>query len=138
MTAMGGVAGFTIYQADKQQRDLNEQLASDLRSFWTQKENEAALRANSGGPEETQLGGSGIGSGDEQTGTPTWAIKAVGADRSPYTGKGCVVALLGTGVEVSHPAFRGVTLIQKDFTGPGTEICTAMIRTRRERSSDAP
>jgi subtilisin family serine protease len=117
--AMGGVAGVTIYRADKQQRDLNEQLASDLRSFWTQKGDDAALRTVPGGAEETRPAEGGTESGDGQTGVPSWAIKAVGADRSPYTGKGCVVALLGTGVEASHPAFRGVTLIQKDFTGTG-------------------
>jgi hypothetical protein len=116
--AMGGVAGFTIYRADKQRRDLNEQLASDLKSFWTQKADDTALRAVSDGPEEMRPAEGGTGSGDG-SGMPTWAVKAVGADRSPYTGKGCVVALLGTGVEASHPAFRGVTLIQKDFTGTG-------------------
>ncbi len=57
--AMGGVAGFTIYRADKQQRDLNEQLASDLKSFWTQKGEDTALRAVPDGPEETRPAGAG-------------------------------------------------------------------------------
>ena len=117
--AMGGVAGFTIYRADKQQRDLDEQLASDLKSFWAQKGEDTALQAVPDGPEETRPGGAGADSGNGQTGVSTWAIKAVGADQSRYTGRGSVIALVGTGVEASHPAFRGVTLIQKDFTGTG-------------------
>jgi hypothetical protein len=53
------------------------------------------------------------------TAAPTWGVTAVGADRTPYVGKGCVVALLGTGIDAHHPAFRGVTLVQRDFTGEG-------------------
>jgi subtilisin family serine protease len=49
----------------------------------------------------------------------TWGIQAVGADTSPYTGDGIVVAVLDTGIDASHPAFAGVELIQKDFTGEG-------------------
>lgn len=48
-----------------------------------------------------------------------WGVKAVGADTSPLTGKGIVVAVLDTGIDASHPAFAGVQLIQKDFTGEG-------------------
>jgi hypothetical protein len=116
--AMGGVAGFTIYRADKQQRDLNEQLASDLKSFWRQRGEDTNLRAVPDGTEETRSAEGGTNSGDG-SGVPTWAIKAVGADQSRYTGRGSVIALVGTGVEASHPAFRGVTLIQKDFTATG-------------------
>lgn len=118
VAVMGGLAGFTIYRADRQRHDLNEQLASDLKSFWTQKEDDATLKTIPGGPEEIWLGQGGAGPGD-QSGIATWAIKAVGADRSRYTGKGSIIALIGTGVEAAHPAFRGVTLIQKDFTGDG-------------------
>lgn len=49
----------------------------------------------------------------------TWGLKATGADRSPFTGEGIVVAVLDTGIDASHPAFAGVELIQKDFTGEG-------------------
>jgi subtilisin family serine protease len=51
--------------------------------------------------------------------TVTWGVKAVGADTSPFSGDGVVVAVLDTGIDASHPAFAGVDIIQKDFTGEG-------------------
>lgn len=48
-----------------------------------------------------------------------WGVKAVGADTSPFSGDGIVVAVLDTGIDASHPAFAGVDIIQKDFTGEG-------------------
>ena len=48
-----------------------------------------------------------------------WGVKAVGADTSPFSGDGIVVAVLDTGIDASHPAFSGVNIIQKDFTGEG-------------------
>ncbi|WP_077921448.1 S8 family serine peptidase [Spirosoma sp. 209] len=48
-----------------------------------------------------------------------WGIQAVGADTSPFTGNGIVVAVLDTGIDATHPAFAGVTLVQQDFTGEG-------------------
>lgn len=48
-----------------------------------------------------------------------WGIQAVGADTSPFTGNGIVVAVLDTGIDAAHPAFAGVNLIQQDFTGEG-------------------
>jgi subtilisin family serine protease len=61
----------------------------------------------------------------EVTATPAaddgiaWGVKAVGADTSPFSGKGIVVAILDTGIDASHPAFTGVQITQKDFTGDG-------------------
>lgn len=49
----------------------------------------------------------------------TWGVKAVGADTSPFSGDGIVVAVLDTGIDASHPAFAGVDIVQKDFTGEG-------------------
>ena len=49
----------------------------------------------------------------------TWGVRAVGADTSPQTGEGIVVAVLDTGIDASHPAFAGVELVQRDFTGEG-------------------
>jgi subtilisin family serine protease len=49
----------------------------------------------------------------------TWGVKAVKADTSPFTGEGIVVAVLDTGIDATHPAFRGVELVQRDFTGEG-------------------
>ena len=46
----------------------------------------------------------------------TWGVKAVGADNSPFSGNGAVVAVLDTGIDPSHPAFAGVQLERKNFT----------------------
>jgi len=46
----------------------------------------------------------------------TWGVKAVGADTSPFTGDGVVVAVLDTGIDATHPAFAGVNLVKKNFT----------------------
>ncbi len=51
---------------------------------------------------------------------PAWGIDAVGATGSPVDGKGIVVAVLDTGIDAGHPAFAGVTLDQRDFTGSGS------------------
>lgn len=48
-----------------------------------------------------------------------WGIPAVGADLSAYTGQGVVVSVLDTGIDASHAAFQGVTLVQEDFSGSG-------------------
>ncbi|MDE1169059.1 MAG: S8 family serine peptidase [Pseudomonas sp.] len=48
-----------------------------------------------------------------------WGLAAVGANDTPYTGAGVTVAVLDTGIEAKHPAFEGVELIQKDFSGDG-------------------
>ncbi len=48
-----------------------------------------------------------------------WGIEAVGAQSSSFSGTGIVIAVLDTGIDSSHPAFAGVNLVQKDFTGEG-------------------
>jgi subtilisin family serine protease len=48
-----------------------------------------------------------------------WGVHAVGADTSSFDGTGVVVAVLDTGIDRKHPAFKGVELIEKDFTGDG-------------------
>ena len=47
---------------------------------------------------------------------PTWGIKAVGADTSPFNGAGVVAAILDTGIDSAHPAFAGVQLERRNFT----------------------
>lgn len=59
------------------------------------------------------LGASRASAGD------AWGIAAVGADRSPFTGDGVTVAVLDTGIDGAHPAFAGVELIERDFSGDG-------------------
>jgi subtilisin family serine protease len=48
-----------------------------------------------------------------------WGIAAVLADTTPWTGEGVTVAVLDTGIDAKHPAFKGITIKQKDFTGTG-------------------
>jgi subtilisin family serine protease len=52
-------------------------------------------------------------------GGDSWAIAAVGADKSPFDGAGCKVAVLDTGIEATHPAFAGVNLHEQDFSRTG-------------------
>ena len=57
--------------------------------------------------------------GDDAPGGVAWGVSAVGADTSARTGAGVVVAVLDTGIDATHPAFTGVTLVQADFSGSG-------------------
>ncbi|OKS84586.1 S8 family peptidase [Mucilaginibacter polytrichastri] len=50
---------------------------------------------------------------------PLWNIKAIGADTSPYQGAGVRICILDTGIDRSHPAFAGIRITEKDFTGEG-------------------
>jgi subtilisin family serine protease len=49
----------------------------------------------------------------------TWGVSAIGADTSPFTGQGIIVAVLDTGIDKAHPAFAGVDVVEQDFTGEG-------------------
>jgi len=57
----------------------------------------------------------------EEAGDVTWGLRAVGADSSPFSGDGIVVAVLDTGIETSHPAFAGVELMRRNFTDEGDD-----------------
>jgi subtilisin family serine protease len=48
-----------------------------------------------------------------------WGIAAVGADTSRRSGEGVLVAVLDTGIDSRHPAFAGMTLEERDFSGAG-------------------
>jgi subtilisin family serine protease len=58
---------------------------------------------------------------DPLAGGSTWGVKAVGADTSPFTGAGAVVAVLDTGIDPTHAAFTGVTLVRRNFTSDGDD-----------------
>jgi subtilisin family serine protease len=47
----------------------------------------------------------------------SWGLKAIGADQSDLSGAGVTVAVLDTGIDPGHAAFKGMTLEQQDFTG---------------------
>jgi subtilisin family serine protease len=49
----------------------------------------------------------------------TWGVEAVGALDSTLTGAGITVAVLDTGIEAGHPAFAGIEIVERDFTGSG-------------------
>ena len=49
----------------------------------------------------------------------TWGVFVTGALQSPYVGHGVTVAVLDTGIDAAHEAFRGIELVQRDFTGEG-------------------
>ena len=48
-----------------------------------------------------------------------WGVEAVGALESEFSGAGIKVAVLDTGIDASHEAFRGLKVTQRDFTGEG-------------------
>src|SRR5258708_24796388 len=51
-----------------------------------------------------------------------WGIDAIGASASRWTGAGVVVAVLDTGIQRSHAAFKHLAanqVVEKDFTGQG-------------------
>ncbi|HEX5734063.1 MAG TPA: S8 family serine peptidase [Blastocatellia bacterium] len=50
-----------------------------------------------------------------------WGVRAVGADTSPFNGEGIVVAVLDTGIDPAHPAFKGVKLTRKNFTSASAD-----------------
>jgi subtilisin family serine protease len=55
-------------------------------------------------------------------GVPTetaWGIGAVGATDTPFTGKGVKVAVLDTGIEAGHEAFRDLPISKRNFTDAG-------------------
>jgi subtilisin family serine protease len=51
--------------------------------------------------------------------TELWGLRKIGALSTRWTGKGAVVAILDTGINAKHEAFKDIRIIQKDFTGTG-------------------
>jgi subtilisin family serine protease len=60
----------------------------------------------------------------DDVGTPAqvgsaWGVEAVGAVDCGYSGAGVKVAVLDTGIDAGHEAFRGLRITERDFTGEG-------------------
>ncbi|MDM9554780.1 S8 family serine peptidase [Pseudomonas asiatica] len=53
----------------------------------------------------------------------SWGIDSIEANNSPYTGEGVTMAILDTGIDKLHPAFSGINLLERDFTGEGNGDC---------------
>jgi len=51
----------------------------------------------------------------------SWGIAAVNAGQSDFTGAGVTVAILDTGIDEDHPAFKGVKIISENFTDESRE-----------------
>jgi subtilisin family serine protease len=45
-----------------------------------------------------------------------WGVAAVNARKSKLTGAGVIVAVLDTGIDPAHPAFKGIELVRRNFT----------------------
>ncbi len=57
--------------------------------------------------------------GSPQGEPKAWGLEAVGALNCEYTGEGVVVAVLDSGIDRDHPAFEGMEIVERDFTGEG-------------------
>ena len=55
---------------------------------------------------------------DGSAGT-SWGVAATGAGTSEFRGDGVKVAVLDTGIDRAHDAFRGVHITEQDFSGDG-------------------
>lgn len=60
-----------------------------------------------------------LASGDASGATEAWGVKAVGSHGSRYRGAGVSVAVLDTGIDASHSAFKDLNPEQRDFSGTG-------------------
>ncbi|ESZ10155.1 S8 family peptidase [Mesorhizobium sp. L48C026A00] len=54
--------------------------------------------------------------GAKKVGKVAWGVGAVNAVGGDSDGTGVTVAVLDTGIDATHPAFKGVTLVQRNFT----------------------
>jgi subtilisin family serine protease len=56
---------------------------------------------------------------DHDANGTTWGVTEVGAESTSLTGEGVTVAILDTGIQGEHVAFKGVDIEQQDFSGDG-------------------
>ena len=58
---------------------------------------------------------------DAEPGGEAWGLRATGALESRFTGAGVKIAVLDTGIDAQHDAFRGVELTQVNYTSEAPE-----------------
>lgn len=61
---------------------------------------------------------SGAGTPLADTGAATWGLKATRVPSSPYQGRGIRIAILDTGLDLSHPDFAGRAVVSRSFANP--------------------
>ncbi len=125
-----GAAGYAALRAKRQSLDLRAQQERARRALADKQGELARLRDLT--RDEAAWRSAGVAesppeivrpppaaAGDARAAEPSWAVRRVGADRQPYGGAGVTVAILDSGIDVSHPAFAGLEIVQKDYTGEG-------------------
>lgn len=60
---------------------------------------------------------SGAGRPEADTHAATWGLEATRVPSSPYQGRGVRVAILDTGLDISHPDFAGRAVVSRSFAG---------------------
>lgn len=61
-------------------------------------------------------------SAHRDTAEAIWGVHTVGADRSPFTGRGIKLAILDTGLDLDHPDFAGRRIVHRSFVeGEGVD-----------------
>ena len=63
---------------------------------------------------EAIAGASKVGGGALEA-RMTWGLRAIGMDRSPFTGRGVGVAVLDSGIDQTNPDFQGRRIVSKSF-----------------------
>ncbi len=58
----------------------------------------------------------GLRAADAGPAGDSWAMGLIGADTSPWSGEDVTVAVLDTGIDAGHEAFKGVAITQQNFT----------------------
>lgn len=69
--------------------------------------------------EPVELSAEEVAAQERDSGDVAWGVHATKAATSRFSGKGVTVAVLDSGIQAGHEAFRNVAIEQHDFTGEG-------------------
>lgn len=70
---------------------------------------------SAGGPEPSEA--DALATSFRDTDQVTWGLQAIGAHTSGFTGMGIKVAVLDTGMDLTHPDFQGRSIVAETFSG---------------------